>query len=65
MCDLIFLTSFEIPVIVCNEFENKSYIQGYHPYMNNWKPIIGENLQTHAEAEDILDKYVAAVLKDT
>ena len=33
--------------------------------MNSWKPIIGEELQTCPEPENIMDKYTVAVLKDT
>ena len=46
ICNLHFLTSYQIPVIVLDEFEAKSNIKGYHSCMNIWKPIIGENLQT-------------------
>ena len=67
LCDLNFPTSFrhEITVIVRNEFETKSDVKGYHPYINSWKPIIGENLKTHSEAENVMKKYAVAVLKDT
>ena len=61
---LIFPTSYEIPVIVLNPFETKSDFKGYHAYMNSWNPIIGENLQTRPEPENIMDKYDVAVLKD-
>ena len=33
--------------------------------MNDWKPIIGENLSTRSEPENTIDKYTVAVLKDT
>ena len=55
--DSNFPTSYEIPVIVTHEFETKSDILGYHAYMNNWKPTIGENLQTRLEPENIIDRY--------
>lgn len=64
ICDLNFLTSYEIRVIVLDEFETKSDIKGYHPYMNIWKPVLGENLPTHPEPENIMNKYVAAALED-
>lgn len=50
---LIFPTSYELP-----DFK------GYHAYMNSWNPIIGGNLQTRPEPENIMDKYDVAVLKD-
>ena len=33
--------------------------------MNSYKPIVGENLQTCPEPENIIDKYAAVVLKDS
>ena len=33
--------------------------------MSSWKPIIGENLQTRPEHDNIMNKYAAALLKDT
>ena len=72
ICDLNFPTSYEIPVIVLNEFETISNITCYHAYMNSWKPIIGENLktfpehrQTFPEPESIIDKHIVTVLKDS
>ena len=65
ICDLICETSYEIPVIILNEFENKSDIKGYHAYKNSWKTIIWGNIQTCQEPDTIMDKYPVAVLKDT
>ena len=64
-CDLNLLTSYENPVIVLNEIETNTDIKGYHTYMNSWKTIIGENMQTYPKPEDIMSKYTVAVLKDT
>lgn len=35
ICDLICETSYEIPVIILNEFKTKSDIKGYHAYKNS------------------------------
>ena len=32
--------------------------------MNNWTPILGENLSTRPELENEIDKYAVAVTKD-
>ena len=32
--------------------------------MNDWTPILGENLSTRPEPENKIDKYVVAVTKD-
>ena len=32
--------------------------------MNIWKPIIGDNLQTRPEPEDMMETYAVAILKD-
>ena len=64
ICDLNFPTPYEIPVIALNDFESKSDIKSYHAYMNSWKTIIQEKWKTCAEPENIMNKYVVAVLKD-
>ena len=32
--------------------------------MNDWKPILGENLSTRPEPENEIDKYTVIVTKD-
>ena len=32
--------------------------------MNDWTPILGENLSTRPESENEIDKYAVAVTKD-
>ena len=32
--------------------------------MNDWKPILGENLSTRPEPENEIDKYTVTVAKD-
>ena len=64
ICGLNFPTSYEIPVIALNNFGTKSDIKSYHAYMNSWKKIIGEKWKTRAKPENIMNKYVVAVLKD-
>ena len=49
---------------IIKEFETKSVIKGYHAYMNDWTPILGENLSTRPESESEIDKYAVAVTKD-
>ena len=45
-------SSYEMPLLVIKEFETESVITGYHAYMNDWKPILGENLSVRPEPEN-------------
>ena len=58
-------SSIEMPLVIIKEFENESVIKGYHAYMNDWTPILGENLPTSPEPQNEIDKYAVAVTKDT
>ena len=53
-----------MPLVIIKEFETESVIKGYHAYMNDWTPILGENLSTRPESESEIDKYAVAVTKD-
>ena len=39
----------ELPILLIKEFDLKSYIKGYHAYMNIWEQIIEEILKVHLE----------------
>lgn len=56
--------SYEIPLSVVRQFKCESMVKGYHAYMNEWTPVIGESLQTRPEPENEIDKYAVAVTKD-
>ena len=45
-------SSYEMPLVIIKEFETESVIKGYHAYMNDWAPILGENLSTCPEPEN-------------
>ena len=51
-------------LVIIKEFETESVIKGYHVYMNDWTPILGENLSTRPERENETDKYTVPVTKD-
>ena len=53
-----------MPLVIVKKLENESVIKGYHVYMNDWTPILGENLPTRTESEIEIDKYAVAVTKD-
>ena len=36
---------------------------GYHEYCNTWVPIVGETWQCQMEPNNIVDKYVVAVIE--
>ena len=57
-------SSYEMPLVIIKEFETESVIKGYHAYMNDWTPILGENLSTRSEPENEIDKYAVAITKD-
>ena len=64
LCGVKLSSSYEMPMVVIKEFETESVIKGYHAYMNDWTPILGENLSTRPERENEIDKYAVAVNKD-
>ena len=41
-----------MPLLIIKELETESVITGYHAYMNDWKPIFGENLSIRPEPEN-------------
>ena len=65
LCGVKLSSSYEMPLVIIKEFETESVIKGYHAYMNDWTPILGENLSKRPEPENKIDKYVVAVTKDT
>ena len=42
-------------------FDAESQIKGYHEYMNEWTPEIGEILKTCLEPENVNDRFAVAV----
>ena len=64
LCGVKLSLSYEMPLVIIKEFETESVIKGYHAYMNDWTPILGENLSTRPESESEIDKYAVAVTKD-
>ena len=64
LCGVKLSSSYEISLLITIEFETESVIKGYHAYMNDWTPILGENLSTRSEPENEIDKYAVAITKD-
>ena len=64
LCRIKLSSSYEMPLVIIKKFETESVIKGYHAYMNDWTPILGENLSTRPEPENEIDKYAVAVTKD-
>ena len=54
-----------IPVIVKASTEIDTYVKGYHVYKNIWKPTVNEELETEMEPDNVIDKYVICVKKNT
>ena len=64
LCGVKLSSSYEMPLVIIKEFDTEPVIKGYHAYMNDWSPILGENLSTRPEPESKNDKYAVAVTKD-
>ena len=62
LCGVKLSLSYEMPLVIIKEFVSESV--GCHAYMNDWTPILGENLSTRPEPENEIDKYAVAVSKD-
>ena len=56
--------SYEISLVIIREYKCESMIKGYHVYMSEWTPVLGESLRTRPEPENEIDKYAVAVTKD-
>ena len=54
-----------IPAIVKASAEIDTYVKGYHVYKNIWKPTVNEELETEMEPDNVIDKYVICVKKNT
>ena len=55
LCSVKRSSSYEMPLVIIKEFETKSVFKVYQAYMNDWTPILGENLETRPEAENEID----------
>ena len=53
-----------MPLVIIKEFETESVIKGYHAYMNDWTPTLGENVSIRPEPENEIDEYAVAVTTD-
>ena len=43
-------------LVIIREFETESVIKGYHAYMNDWTPTLGENVSIRPELENEINK---------
>ena len=57
-------SSYKMPLVIIKEFETESVIKGCHAYMNDWTPILGENLSARPEPQNQIEKYAVAITKD-
>ena len=56
--------SYEMSLFIIKKFETESVFKGYYDCMDDWTPILEENLSTHPEPENKIGKYAVAVTKD-
>ena len=54
-----------ILVIVKASTEINTYAKRYHVYKNIWKPTVNEELESEMEPDNLMDKYVVCVKKNT
>ena len=54
------MTSVDDPQVL----EINSYLRGYYPYMDNWNPVVGQELILNPEPSNYKDQHAVAVLKD-
>ena len=64
LCGVKLSSSYQMPLVIIKEFETESVIKGYHAYMNDQTPILGEKLSTRPEPENEIDKCAVGVTKD-
>ena len=64
-CGVKLSSSYEMPLVIIKEFETESVIKGCHAYINDWTPILGENLSARPVLENEIDKYAVAVVLKT
>ena len=64
LCDVKLSSSYEMPLVAIEEFEAESVIKEYHAYMNDWTPILGENVSIRPEPENEIDEYAVAGTTD-
>ena len=53
-----------IPIIITSDIMAKSFLKGYHAYIDLWKPFINEGLTTAMEPNNVVDKYAVCVKKN-
>ena len=52
----------ELPILIVQEYEESSFVMGYHDYRKTWVPFVGEVLQCRMEPDNVVDKYAVAVI---
>ena len=50
LCGVKLSSSYEMSLVIIKEFETESLLKGYHAYMNDWTPILGQNLSIPSES---------------
>ena len=62
--DVKLSSSYEMLLVTIKGFETESVIKGYHAYMNDWTPMLAENVSIRPEPENEIDEYAVAVTTD-
>ena len=53
-----------MPLVTIKEFETESVIKGYHAYLNDRAPVLGENVSIRPEPKNEIDECAVAVTTD-
>ena len=59
--DSLINNEHSIPIIITSDIMAKSFLKGYHAYIDLWKPFINEELTTAMEPNNVVDKYAVCV----
>ena len=54
----------ELEFVLTKRFDVESHIKGYHVYINEWTPEIGEIFKTRLEPEYVVDRFEVEILQE-
>ena len=54
----------ELEFFLTKRFDLESHIKGYHVYINEWTPEIGEFFKTRLEPEYVVDRFEVEILQE-
>ena len=61
ICDVNLSIEEDLSMLLVKEYDLKTHIKGYYPYMTKWTPKNGEILKVRTQPEKEYEKYAVAV----